>query len=345
MRVLERAPLPLATRLDRPLRVVAVGGGTGLPAVLSGLAAVGDDPLSPLEITALVSVSDDGGSSGELRRQYRVPAAGDARNCLVALSARDNTLAPLLQHRLQSAGDVPGHTVGNLVLTALTSHLGDFGEAVEAMARLLGARGRVLPAVAGEAMLVAALEDGRVVHGEASLRAAAGRISAVRLDTPSAAPPRALAALREADLVVLGPGSLYSSVLASLLGAGTAGALRRSRATRVWVANLFTQPGETDGYGAADHVAALQRHLGDVVDAVLLHDRPLPPEMVAGEAARGSHPVHARAGEIEKLGPMVVHADLVAASAGSGPFAEPCARHDPAKLARALRRLAETRRP
>ncbi len=337
MRVLERGtPPPLAAGLERPLRVVAAGGGTGLPAVLSGLAAAADDPLSPLDITALVSVSDDGGSSGELRRQYRVPAAGDARNCLVALSARDNTLAPLLQHRLQGAGDIPGHTVGNLVLTALASHLGDFAEALEATARLVGARGRVLPAVAGEATLVAALDDGRVVHGEASLRAAGGRISAVRLDTPASAPLRALAALCEADLVVLGPGSLYSSVLASVLGEGTAAALRRTRATRVWVANLFTEPGETDGFGAADHVAALQRHLGKVIDVVLLHDRPLAPEMVAREAARGSHPVHARAGEIEALGPTVVRADLVASRLG--------ARHDPVALARALRRLPGTRR-
>jgi uncharacterized cofD-like protein len=329
-------PLPLSAGLHRPLRVVAAGGGAGLPAVLSGLAAAADDPLSPLEITALVAISDDGGSSGELRRQYRVPAAGDARNCLVALSARDNPLAPLLQHRLESAGDLPGHTVGNLMLMALATHLGNFGEAVDAIAGLVGARGRILPAVAGEATLVAALEDGRVVHGEASLQATAGRISAVWLETPASAPAHALAALREADLVVLGPGSLYSSVLASVLGEGTAAALRRTRATRVWVANLFTQPGETDGYAVADHVAVLQRHLGRVIDVVLLHDRPLPGEMVAREAARGARPVPASPGEIEALGPLVVRDDVVSSRVEG--------RHDPGKLARALRRLAGMRR-
>jgi uncharacterized cofD-like protein len=337
MRVLERAlPEPLAARLDRPVRVVAAGGGTGLPVVLAGLAAAADDPLARLEITALVSVSDDGGSSGELRRQYRTPAAGDARNCLVALSPRASPLAPLLQHRLQGTGDLPGHTVGNLVLTALAGALGDFGQALDAVARLLGVRGRVLPAVAGEATLVAALEDGRVVHGEDTLRAAAGRIAAVRLETPAPAPPRALAAVRDADLVVLGPGSLYSSVLASVLGEGMAEALRRTRATRVWVANLFTQPGETDGYGAADHVAALQRHLGDVVDLVLLHDRPLPPELVAQEAVRGSQPVEARPGEIERLGPAVVRRNVVS-------LRRDAPRHDPARLALALAQLARAR--
>ncbi len=337
MRVLEQGlPLPLATRLDRPVRVVAAGGGTGLPAVLAGLAAAGDDPLARVDLTALVSVSDDGGSSGELRRHYRIPAAGDARNCLVARSPRESPLAPLLQHRLQGAGDLPGHTVGNLVLTALAGALGDFGEAVDAVARLLGVRGRVLPAVAGEATLVAALEDGRVVHGEASLRAAGGRIAAVRLETPAPAPPRALAAVREADLVVLGPGSLYSSVLASLLGEGMAEALRRTRATRVWVANLFTQPGETDGYGAADHLAAIQRHLGDVVDVVLLHDRPLPAELVAREAARGARPVEARPGELARLGPAVVRRNVVS-------LRTDLTRHDPSRLALALAQLARAR--
>jgi uncharacterized cofD-like protein len=337
MRVLERGlPPPLAARLQRPLRVVAAGGGTGLPAVLAGLAAVADDPLARLDITALVSVSDDGGSSGELRRQYRIPAAGDARNCLVALSPRESALAPLFQHRLQGAGGVPGHTVGNLVLTALASALGDFGEALEAVARLLSVRGRVLPAVDGEATLVAALADGRVVQGEATLHAAAGRIAAVRLDTPAPAPARALAAVRDADLVVLGPGSLYSSVLASLLGEGMAEALRRTRATRVWVANLFTQPGETDGYGAADHVVALQRHLGDVVDLVLVHDRPLAAELVAREAARGSRPVEAHPGEIERLGPAVVRRNVVS-------LRTDLTRHDPARLALALAPLARPR--
>jgi uncharacterized cofD-like protein len=324
---------------------LAAGGGTGLPAVLSGLAEISADPLGPLEITALVTVSDDGGSSGELRRHFRVPAAGDARNCLVALSARDNSLAPLLQHRLDGMGGLPGHTVGNLVLTALATHLGDFGEALEAVAGLLGVRGRVLPAVGGEATLVAALEDGRVVHGEATLPVAGGRISAVRLDAPAPAPPRAVAAVLEADLVVLGPGSLYSSVLASLLGEGTAQALQRTRATRVWVANLFTQPGETDGYDVADHLSAIQRHLGRVVDVVLLHDRPLPEEMVAHEAARGSQPVHARPGRLEALGSLIVRRDLVSSEAGSGSFTgggPP--RHDPGKVARALRQLAGMRR-
>lgn len=325
---------PLAAGPACPLRVVAAGGGTGLPAVLSGLAAV-DGAAGPMDVTALVSVSDDGGSSGELRRHYRVPAPGDARNCLVALSPHDNPLAPLFQRRLEGGDDVRGHAVGNLLLTALTRHLGDFGEAVEAAARLLGAEGRVLPAVRGEATLVASLEDGREVRGEVSVRAARGRIASVRLEPAAPAPAAALAALQRADLVVMGPGSLYSSVLASLLGEGMVEALRRTRAVRVWVANLMTEPGETDGYSAADHLAAIQRHLGAVVDVALLHAHPLPSGVVEREAARGRRPVDAPAGELEALGVRVLRRDV---AGGSHP--PDAAVHDPVKLARALRPLA-----
>lgn len=355
MRILERPrPLPVGAGRAAPLRIVAAGGGTGLPTVLAGLSAEGTGALGALDLTALVAVSDDGGSSGELRRHYRVPATGDARNCLVALSPRGSPLASLLQRRLDGSGEFPGHAVGNIVLAALAKHLGDFGEALEALSGLLGVRGRILPAVTGDATLVAALADGRLVHGQVTLRATGGRIAAVRLEGPAPAPAHALAAVRDADLVVLGPGSLYSSVLASTLGEGMAAALRRSRATRVWVANLFTEPGETDGYDAADHVVALQRHLGPVLDVVLVPDRAPPAEVVEREAARGSQRIVFEPGELEKLGVGVVRRDLLpsvtsdgAPSGASAPAATASdggARHDPAKLARALRELVGARR-
>jgi uncharacterized cofD-like protein len=257
MRPLEEMEAMEAIRLApaaeaRVIRVVAAGGGTGLPRVLAGLApGVEPEEDRPVQITALVATSDDGGSSGELRRSYGVPAPGDVRNCLVALAAAPNPLAAVFQHRFEGVGGLAGHTVGNVVLTALAQRLGDFGQAVAAAGELLGVRGRVLPASAEPVELVARLDDGRLVRGETAIVRSTGRIEEVRLARPAAAPPEAVEAVLGADLVVLGPGSLYSSVLASLLARGIPEALRATAATRVLVVNLLTQPGETDGYGAA----------------------------------------------------------------------------------------------
>jgi uncharacterized cofD-like protein len=320
----------------RPLRFVAAGGGTGLPRVLAGLAAgVEPEEDREVEVTAVVTTSDDGGSSGVLRRAYGVPAAGDVRNCLVALSAGANPLAAVFQHRFAGGGGLAGHTLGNLVLTALAERLGDFGRAVDAAAALLGARGRVLPASDEPVDLVAQLEDGRVVRGETGIARARGRVAELRLGGPAAAPHAAVEAVRGADVVVLGPGSLYSSVLASLLARGMPEALRSTAATRVLVVNLVTQPGETDGYTAADHVRAVQRHLGDVVDVALVHRGALPAAVAAAHAAEGAAPVEADRRDVEALGAVAVIVDLLAPGT--------VARHDPGKLARALLGIARAR--
>ncbi len=320
----------------RPIRVVAAGGGTGLPRVLAGLGA-GIEPEEDrrVEVTAVVTTADDGGSSGVLRRAYGVPAAGDVRNCLVALSAGANPLAAVFQHRFAGAGALAGHTVGNLVLTALAQRLGDFGEAVQTASALLGVRGRVLPASEGPVDLVARLEDGRIVRGETNIARARGRVEELRLTRPVAAPREAIEAVLSADLVVLGPGSLYSSVLASLVARGMREALRATGATRVLIVNLLTQPGETDGYSAADHVRAVQRHLGDVVDVALVHRPPLPASLAAAHAAEGAAPVEVDRGEVEALGAVPVGLDLLAPGE--------VARHDPHKLARALLAIARVR--
>lgn len=331
---MEAMPLVPAAEV-RPIRVVAAGGGTGLPRVLAGLApGVEPERDRPVEVTALVTTADDGGSSGELRRAYGVPAPGDVRKCLVALAAGPNPLAALFQHRFAD-GALSGHTVGNVVLTALAQRLGDFGRAVAAAEELLGVRGRVLPASAEPVELVARLEDGRLVQGETSIARAQGRVEEVRLARPADAPAEAIEAILGADLVVLGPGSLYSSVLASLLARGIPEALRATSATRVLAVNLFTQPGETDGYGAADHVRAVLRHLGDVVDVALVHRLPVPASAAEAYAARGSAPVAVDRAEIEALGVVPYVADLLA----------PCdlGRHHPQKLARALLAIAQAR--
>ncbi len=338
MRTLEDAVLsrfaPAAAL--RPIRVVAAGGGTGLPRVLAGLAAgVEPDEDRQVDVTAIVTTADDGGSSGALRRAYGVPAAGDVRNCLVALAAGANPLAVVFQHRFEGEGGLAGHTVGNLVLTALAQRLGSFEEAVGAAAALLGVRGRVLPASEGPVELVARLEDGRIVRGETRIARAGGRVAELRLARPVAAPRAALEAVLGADVVVLGPGSLYSSVLASLLARGMPEALRTTAATRVLAVNLLTQPGETDGLTAADHVRAVQHHLGDVVDVALVHRGGLPPDVAAAHAAEGAHPVEIDRAELESLGVVPVVLDLLAAG--------DVARHDPDKLARALLGIARAR--
>jgi uncharacterized cofD-like protein len=331
---LEAIPLAPAVELQ-PIRIVAAGGGTGLPRVLSGLApGIEPEEDRPVEVTALVTTADDGGSSGELRRSYGVPAPGDVRNCLVALSAAPNPLAAVFQHRFEGEGGLAGHTVGNVVLTALAQRLGDFGRAVTAAAELLGVRGRVVPASAQPVELVARLADGRLVRGETAIACANGPIEELRLARPAEAPAEAVEAILAADLVVLGPGSLYSSVLASLLAKGIREALRATSATRVLVVNLFTQRAETEGYDAADHVRAVLRHLGDVVDVALVQRPPVPEAVVAAHAAHGA-PVAVDRAALEALGVVPVLADLLA-SGGPG-------RHDPHKLARALLAIARAR--
>ncbi len=324
------AAIPL--ELARPLRVVALGGGTGLPRVLSGLTGVGRPAgRRALDVTAIVTTCDDGGSSGELRRRYGVPSPGDIRNCLVALSTAPGPLASLFQHRFGGEGPLAGHTVGNLVLTALAQQLGDFGAAVRAAGELLGVRGRVLPATDRCVELVATLDDGRVIRGESAIAAARGTVGRLSLEGPAPAPAAALEALSRADAVVLGPGSLYSSVIASLLVDGLADALAGCRGLRVLVMNLFTQPGETDGYGAVDHIRAIERHVGRIVDAALVHGRPLPVRLVESYAAQGSHPVRVERSALESMGLLVAEAELLADGE--------TARHDPDRLATALLEL------
>jgi uncharacterized cofD-like protein len=304
--------------------------------VLAGLSALSGAPGRPrLDVTAVVATSDDGGSSGELRRRYGLPAPGDIRNCLVALAGGPGPLAGLFQHRFGGEGALAGHTVGNVVLTALAQQLGDFSAAVGAAGELLGARGRVVPATDRSVELVATLDDGRVIRGESAIAAARGRIGRLALAGLAPAPAAAIEAVAGADLVVLGPGSLYSSVLAALLAGGLREALAACRGVRVLVVNLFTQPGETDDFGAADHVRALERHLGPVVNVALLQRGPMPARLVAAYAARGSHPVSADREELEAMGVAPVEADLLAEDGE-------IARHDAARLASALVDVAGT---
>lgn len=249
---------------------VAIGGGTGLPLVLRCLLRGG------FQTTAVVTMADDGGSSGQLRRELGILPPGDIRNCLVALAAPGNELARVFQYRFAEGQGLAGHALGNLIIAALADLEGSFARAVEEAGRLLGARGRVLPSTLEDVVLSARDAAGRLVTGQAKVARSRGPIRRVCLEpeAPAAYPP-ALAAVREADLIVIGPGSLFTSIIPNFLVAGMAEAVRASDATVVYVCNVANQRGETNDMDAADHVDALVSHgLEGAIDVALM-SRPL----------------------------------------------------------------------
>jgi uncharacterized cofD-like protein len=334
--------LPSGDPSRRPLaglKVVAIGGGTGLPIVLSGLKLAlgslrraGDDPRLD-SLTAIVTVADDGGSSGRLREAYGVVAPGDVRNCLLALSD-DRVMTALFGFRFAGSGDLAGHSLGNLILTALNLMHGDFSQAVERAAQILAVSGRVLAATPSGVALAAELQDGRRVRGETAIRRAGGRIRRLRLEPGDARPlPAALDALREADLVVIGPGSLYTSLIPPLLVRELPEAVAASGARVALVMNLMAERGESDGLTAAEHVKAVIRHAPRLpIHDVLVNSAPIPEPALERYALEGGMPVVCDRREIESLGCRAIQRSLLAEG--------PKLRHDPRALAAALLQLA-----
>ena len=266
---------------SRPsFNVVAIGGGTGLSTLLRGL------KHQDLGITAIVTVADDGGSTGRIREEFNMPAPGDIRNCIVALADAESTVGRLFQYRFDQEGSVlAGHSFGNLFITALTQVTGSFEQAVIESARVLAVRGRVLPATLENVTLCAELVDGTTVKGESTISRKKPPIKRVFLqpETPDGYEP-ALSAILNADLIVLGPGSLYTSVLPNLMVAGVAQAIRWSAGKVVYVCNVATQPGETDHFGAADHIRAIVDHIGDgVLDYALVNSNAAPASSIRPE--------------------------------------------------------------
>ena len=319
-------------------RIVAIGGGTGLPTVLRGLRQASDGLGVDANLTAVVTVMDDGGSSGELRQSLGVLPPGDIRNCLAAL-ARESSLSDILHDRLPSHDGKAGHPIGNLLLAALTTTEGNLLQA----ARILGAQmnvcGRVLPATLDSAHLTAAFDDGGSVRGESAIAARRGRIRRLTLDRRVRPLPEVIEALVTADLIVVGPGSLYTSILPNLLVDGVAATISGVNATRVYVANLMTEPGETDGYSLDDHLRAIVEHTGfHLFDHILVNRAPIRDDAVAQYAGEGSRVV-----TLDGAGPSIAGASVVAADLAtvtpSGQI-----RHDPLALGRALRGLAGSRR-
>jgi uncharacterized cofD-like protein len=315
-------------------RLVALGGGTGLPAVLRSLRLLSDQSL-PGGITAIVAVSDDGGSSGALRRQLAMVAPGDARNCVAALAAHDSPLAAVLQKRIPCATAEGEHPVGNLVLAALTQQMnGDFAAAVDALSKMVDAGGRVLPATSANVGLRAEFESGEIVTGETAIAAKRQKIHRLSLDRPALPLPDAVAALVNADAIIVGPGSLYTSILPVLLVAGVAPTIYGLRATRIYVSNLMTEPGETDGMTLEDHLDVIEHHVGgQLFDYVLVNSRPVPPMSLERYAHEAAYPVRRRTtAPTYRLARIVEH-DL------AWQHTDGKIRHDPAALALAIREL------
>lgn len=324
------------------LRIAALGGGTGLPNVLRGLcsmlyagAARGDAGLRTDRLVAIVTTTDDGGSSGRLRREFGVIPPGDIRNCLAALAEDQSLITALFQYRFEAGDGLNGHALGNLMLTALTEVTGDFTRAVEIAARVVGARGRVVPATTDHVTLRAEMEDGSVLGGETAIVAAGSTIRRLSLEPSS---PRgvdtALDALRRADLIVAGPGSLYTSILPTLLIPDIVEAMRLADAARLFVLNLMTEPGETQGFDAARHLEVVWDHLGfQPFGHVIFNTAPVPAHLAETYADRGSVPITVTARDLNSLRELGVRA-FGAPLACEGPPGR--IRHHPGRLAAAV---------
>ncbi|NJN48529.1 MAG: YvcK family protein [Alkalinema sp. RL_2_19] len=315
---------------SRGTKIVVVGGGTGLSTLLRGL------KLISTNLTAVVTVADDGGSSGRLRREIGVLPPGDIRNCLGALADEEKLLTELFSYRFTAGDGLNGHSFGNLFLTAMSEITGDLERAVIASSKVLAIRGDVLPATLSDVRLWAELSDGRRIEGESNITEAQGKIVKFGC-TPENPPalPRVLSAIAEAEFIVIGPGSLYTSVIPNLLVPEIADAIARRKVPSVYVCNMMTQPGETDDYTVADHIRAIDRACGyrKLFDAVLVQRR-LPSEKVLRRyAAMNAKPVYLDFDEVLHLGRRVIRADVIDEDPRTGYI-----RHNSERLARVLLR-------
>jgi uncharacterized cofD-like protein len=310
------------------LRVVSIGGGTGLSVLLHGLKRY------PIDITAVVTVSDDGGSSGRLRREFDVPPPGDIRNCMVALSEDEALLSRLFQYRFHTGRGLKGHSFGNLFVTALTEVIGNFSEAVKASSEVLKIGGCIYPSTEKNVTLEAVLEGGAIVRGETKISRSRQRIETVRLDPRRCRPhPDTLKAIARADLITLGPGSLFTSVIPNLLVDGIPQAIRRARAVKAYYVNLMWQPGETSQFTASDHIQEIEKHAGGkLLDYAIVNTEPIRPSLQKRYAHQLALPVENDLERIADMGIKVL----------GGKFLEQSekVRHNPEEIAAVALRLA-----
>jgi uncharacterized cofD-like protein len=310
--------------LRRGPRIVAVGGGTGLPVLLRGLKEYTQN------ITAVVTVADDGGSSGRLRGEFGILPPGDIRNCLVALAETETLMDKLFHYRFAQGEGLTGHSLGNLLLAALTDITGDFQTAIKEASKVLKVRGEVLPSTLDQVILHAELLDGTLLTGESRIPRAEVPLKRVFLTPESCSPvPEVIAAIHQADLILLGPGSLFTSVLPNLLVTGIAAEIKQSQAVKCYICNIMTQPGETMNFTASDHLKAIYQHVGfGWIDHILVNKQKVTKVNLEKYAKEGAVPVVIDHHALQKMGCKVLQADLL--------DGQELVRHDPQKLAQAV---------
>jgi len=330
--------------LPRSLRVVALGGGTGLSTLLRGLRrhvsapGAGPDPNSAIsDLAAVVTVTDDGGSSGRLRQDFNMLPPGDLRNCMVALSEEEDLLSRLFTHRFKTGNGLKGHNFGNLFVAALTEITGDFAQAVQLASKILATRGRIYPATTANTTLVAKMDDGTMVRGETNITASKQRIAELTLVPPNPAPlPETLEAIERADLITVGPGSLYTSLITNLLVRGVPSALAKARGQRVYICNLMTQANESLGLTASEHIEKIYEHTRTpVFDYAVVNTGEFSAETLVRYAAEGAAPIVADVERVEKLGVRCIAGDFASE--------ENVVRHVASRLADTVLELAQLR--
>jgi uncharacterized cofD-like protein len=322
------------------LNLVAIGGGTGLATLLSGLKAhVGDGDKIVADLSAIVAVSDDGGSSGRLREEFQMPPPGDIRNCMVALSEDSSLLSRLFRHRFAGGGDLSGHSFGNLFLAALSDVTGDFAEAVKLSSEILASKGHIYPATNSDVRIAAELFDGSIVQGETKIGKLGPVIKRVYLEPNDCAPmPEALHAIEAANLITVGPGSLFTSLIPPLLVHGVPEAIENSSATKVFVCNLMTQPGETDGMTARRHLEIVRQYAPTLnFDCLIVNCQPITSHQSEMYELEGAEQigVHGSMADETIEGARVIRAELLAD--------DEKVRHDPDRLALTVLNCVEQR--
>lgn len=327
----------LKTERTRQLRCVALGGGNGLSTVLSGLKLhVG---RSICDLSAIVAVSDDGGSSGRLRSELRIPPPGDIRNCMAALSEDSLLMSKLFKFRFDGEGELGGHSFGNIFIAALTRMTGDFAEAIRLSSEILASSGKIYPATDSDVRISARLRDGSIVQGETNVASVGPQIERVFLDPPDCEPlSEAVEAIAKADIITVGPGSLYTSLLPPVLVEGVADAISASNAVKIYVCNLMTQPGETDGLTTRRHIEVLRDHAQKITfDFILINDQPV----TVSQAERYEHEGADQIGVDGSISGSVIDGARVVYDSLLADCEK--VRHDPEKLANAILSLAERR--
>jgi uncharacterized cofD-like protein len=324
--------------ITEPVNVVAIGGGTGLATLLSGLKIFvnsrTDETAEIGRLSAIVAVSDDGGSSGRLRDELQMPPPGDIRNCMVALSEDSHLLSKLFKYRFGGEGDLSGHNFGNLFLAALSEITGDFAEAVRLSSEILASKGHIYPATVADVRIEARLDDGSIVRGETNISKVGNRIERLYLEPEDYMPmPDAISAIREAGIITVGPGSLYTSLLPPILVNGVADAIADSSAIKIFVCNLMTQPGETDGLTARRHLEIVREYAPSLeFDYLIVNNRRISDRQAELYTVEGAEQIGVHGSIAGSMidGTEVVYANLL----DEGDMV----RHDPAKLARVILR-------